>query len=76
MNYIKDDSKLPEHMKETFDTMCKEQYKTLLTDLMAENTVTVFSNSFCPYCPKAKDLLKRNRVGHTEVILDQLNPND
>ena len=56
--------------------MCKEQYKTLLKDLMAENTATVFSSSYCPYCPKAKELLERNKVGFTEVILDQLNPND
>ena len=43
---------------------------------MAENTTTVFSSSYCPYCPKAKELLTKNNVGFTEVILDQLNPND
>ena len=61
---------------EMFDGMCKEQYKTMLFDLMAEGTATVFSSSFCPYCPKAKELLNRNRVGFTEITLDHLNPND
>ena len=43
---------------------------------MAEDTATVFSSSYCPYCPKAKELLKRNQVGFTEITLDHLNPND
>ena len=56
--------------------MCKEQYKTLLTERLNQETATVFSSSYCPYCPKAKDLLNRYKIGHTEVVLDHLNPND
>ena len=56
--------------------MCKEQYKTLLLERMKEEPATVFSSSYCPYCPKAKDLLKRNKIGHTKIIMDHLNPTD
>ena len=56
--------------------MCKEEYKTLLLERLKEETATVFSSSYCPYCPKAKELLKKNNVGHTEIMMDHLNPND
>ena len=56
--------------------MCKEQYKSLILERLREDTATVFSNSNCPYCPKAKELLKKDGVGHTEVMMDHLNPND
>ena len=59
-----------------FDSMCKEQYKTLLLERFGEAAATVFQSSYCPYCPKAKELLKRNGVPFTEVTLDHLNPND
>lgn len=56
--------------EELFDSMCKEQYKSLMKERLSEDKATVFSSSYCPYCPKAKDLLQRNNVGFTEVILD------
>ena len=76
MNLQKDKDDVPEAEKPLFDQMCKEQYKSLIRERLSEEVATVFSNSRCPYCPKAKDLLKRNNVGFSEVILDHLNPND
>ena len=76
MSKQNDKDNTPEYMKPLFDSMCKEQYKSLIRERLSEEVATVFTNSRCPYCPKAKDLLKRNNVGFTEVILDHLNPND
>lgn len=43
---------------------------------MAEKTGFVVSTTYCPYCNKAKSLLDRNNIEHSELVLDTLNPND
>eukprot|EP01134_Creolimax_fragrantissima_P001691 CFRG1691T1 len=39
--------------------------------LIAENTVMVFSKSYCPYCTKTKQLLKKEGVEYALFELDQ-----
>ncbi|ORY45865.1 glutaredoxin-1 [Rhizoclosmatium globosum] len=43
---------------------------------IAENKVIVFSKSWCPYCSKAKSLLKNENISYTAVELDSLDNGD
>jgi glutaredoxin len=43
---------------------------------MAEKAALVVSTTYCPYCNKAKALLNRNNIEHTEIMLDSMNPNE
>jgi glutaredoxin 3 len=33
--------------------------------------VTVYTTEYCPYCVRAKDLLKRRGIAYEEVMLDE-----
>ncbi len=33
--------------------------------------VTVYTTAYCPYCVRAKDLLKRRGIAFQEVLLDE-----
>ncbi len=43
-------------------------------DLIKQNKVMVFSKSYCPYCAKAKDLLKSLSIPFKAIELD-IEPN-
>jgi glutaredoxin 3 len=43
---------------------------------MEEKAALVISTTYCPYCNKAKALLNRYGIGHSELMLDDMNPND
>ncbi|KNC69975.1 hypothetical protein SARC_17501, partial [Sphaeroforma arctica JP610] len=40
--------------------------------LIADNTVMIFSKSFCPYCTKTKQTLKKEGVDFELLELDQV----
>lgn len=47
--------------------------KLLIDKLIKENDVMVFSKSYCPYCSRAKNLLKKLQVKRLDVLeLDHL----
>ena len=56
--------------------VCKEEYKAMIEKKMEEQPALVISTTYCSYCNKAKSLLKRYNIGHTEYMLDDMNPND
>ncbi len=56
--------------------ICKEEYKEMLAKKMEEKPALVISTTYCPYCNKAKSLLNRYGIGHNEMMLDDMNPND
>lgn len=56
--------------------VCKEEYAQALKQKLAEKTGLVVSTTYCPYCNKAKSLLDRNSIEHSELVLDTMNPND
>ena len=39
--------------------------------LIAENPVMVFSKSYCPFCDKTKELLKRKSIKYYALEMDQ-----
>ncbi|KAJ1886948.1 thioredoxin reductase [Kickxella alabastrina] len=43
----------------------------LVKSLIAKNAVMVFSKSYCPYCTKAKNLLKSNGINFEAIELDR-----
>ncbi|CDW87952.1 glutaredoxin 3 [Stylonychia lemnae] len=56
--------------------VCKEEYAQRLREMIAEKTAFVVSTTYCSYCNKAKSLLDRNKIEHSEILLDTLNAND
>ena len=44
--------------------------------MMEEKPGLVISTTYCPYCNKAKKLLEKYNIGHQELVLDKMNPND
>ena len=56
--------------------VCKDEYAQALKQKMAEKTALVISTTYCGYCNKAKSLLGRYNIEHSEIVLDNLNPND
>lgn len=56
--------------------ICKQEYASMLQDKMQEQPALVVSTTYCPYCNKAKALLNRYGIGHSELMLDEINPND
>ncbi|KAF9180483.1 thioredoxin reductase [Haplosporangium sp. Z 767] len=44
--------------------------KTEVDNLIANNAVVVFSKTYCPYCTKAKNLLKEHGVEAKIIELD------
>jgi glutaredoxin len=62
---------------ETFGyPVCKDEFKALLEKKMEDQPALVISTTYCPYCKKAKALLNRYGIGHNEMMLDGMNPND
>jgi len=43
---------------------------------MEDKPALVISTTYCPYCNKAKSLLNKYKIEHTEFVLDSMNPND
>ncbi len=37
-----------------------------------EKLITIYSLTYCPYCVRAKELLKRNSVAYTEFIAEEM----
>ena len=56
--------------------VCKEEYAEMLRQKMSEKAGLVISTTYCPYCNKAKSLLNRYNIQHSEMMLDEMNPND
>lgn len=56
--------------------VCKEEFKAMLEKKMEEKPALVISTTYCPYCNKAKALLNRYGIGHSELMLDDMNSND
>lgn len=56
--------------------ICKEQYANMLKQKMEEKVALVISTTYCPYCNKAKSLLNRYGITHSEMMLDEMNPDD
>ena len=42
---------------------------------MSDNNIIIYSKKECPYCIKAKDLLKTLNLEYNEIILDPSNEN-
>ena len=47
------------------------QIEQKVQDLIDQNPVMIFSKSYCPFCTKTKDMLKRGRVPFKAVELDR-----
>ena len=45
-------------------------------ELISANKVMVFSKSYCPFCTKTKDLLKRYGIEYHAVEMDNINGGD
>ena len=41
---------------------------------MQQAPALVISSTHCPYCNKAKNLLGKYQIGHSEVMLDKIQP--
>ncbi|KAF9373713.1 hypothetical protein CPB97_000362 [Podila verticillata] len=46
--------------------------KTQVDDIIANNAVVVFSKSYCPYCTKAKNLLRSLDIAFYVMELDNV----
>jgi glutaredoxin 3 len=44
---------------------------TLRKDIIVTVQIIIYSGSYCPYCVRAKELLKRKGVSFTEVLVDE-----
>merc|ERR1712142_820261 len=47
-----------------------------IAELVSNNKVVIFSKSYCPYCDKAKNLLKSNGVEFFALELDNMPGSD
>ena len=56
--------------------ICKDEYAEKLKNFVTSKPAFVVSTTYCPYCNKAKSLLKSQGIEHNEMMLDELNPND
>lgn len=43
-----------------------------MAKLYKEGKITIYSKKTCPYCKKAKTLLKDNNLDYIEIVLDSL----
>lgn len=56
--------------------VCKEAYAQKLYEKLNQKPAFVVSATYCSYCNKAKALLNRQGIEHTEIMLDELNRED
>ena len=56
--------------------LCKNEYKTLLTERMNEERALIISGKNCTWSPKTKNLLGQYNIAYSEVVIDDLAPYD
>mmetsp|Transcript_29401 Transcript_29401/g.44446 ORF Transcript_29401/g.44446 Transcript_29401/m.44446 type:complete len:112 (+) Transcript_29401:5663-5998(+) len=59
-----------------FSSICPDEYKQALQSRLEKTRALVISTSVCPACTRAKNLLERNNIDFTEVVLDRIRPED
>jgi glutaredoxin len=54
--------------------ICKQEVAEKLQQEMNKEPAFVVSSTHCPYCNKAKNVLKKYGIGHHEIMLDKIQP--
>eukprot|EP00428_Durinskia_dybowskii_P007715 CAMPEP_0170302388 /NCGR_PEP_ID=MMETSP0116_2-20130129/51477_1 /TAXON_ID=400756 /ORGANISM="Durinskia baltica, Strain CSIRO CS-38" /LENGTH=84 /DNA_ID=CAMNT_0010554257 /DNA_START=44 /DNA_END=295 /DNA_ORIENTATION=+ len=53
-------------------SQAKEEAKKFIEEAVERSQIVVFSKSFCPYCIKTKDLLKKSEFGNVSIEVFEL----